>query len=92
MPFLRPNKRIFVVSHILGRATVIAMLAFTATGVAQARPINYQHNHFRSGYAGAVYSSPTSVGRFGFVPGRGIVGESCELPTSACPNDERVTG
>jgi hypothetical protein len=27
----------------------------------------------------------------GFVPGRGIVGEPCGLPTSACPNDEHIT-
>jgi hypothetical protein len=25
-----------------------------------------------------------------FVPGRGIEGESCDLPTSACPNDIRI--
>jgi hypothetical protein len=24
-----------------------------------------------------------------FVPGRGILGEACNLPTSACPNTER---
>ncbi len=24
-----------------------------------------------------------------YVPGKGIVGESCNLPTSACPNSER---
>jgi hypothetical protein len=24
-----------------------------------------------------------------FVPGRGILDESCDLPTSACPNSER---
>jgi hypothetical protein len=73
-------------------ATAAVMLAFAATGVAQARPINYQHYNFHAGYDGPVYSSPSSVGSWGFVPGRGIVGESCELPTSACSNDERVTG
>ena len=79
-------------SHILRMATVIVMLAFAATGVAQARPFNYQHDHFRAGYAGPVYSSTSSVRPWQFVPGRGIIGESCELPTSACSNDERVTG
>ena len=74
-------------SHILRMATVIAMLAFAATGVAQARHINPHHNYVRSGYAGPVYSSAPVAH---FVPGRGIVGESCDLPTSACSNDERI--
>ena len=43
-------------SYILGMATVLVMLAFAATGVAQARSINYQHHHFHAGYAGPVYS------------------------------------
>jgi hypothetical protein len=79
-------------SHTLGMATVVIMLAFTATGVGQARAVNYQHHYFHAGYAGPVNSQATSVGSWEFVPGRGIVGESCELPTSACSNDERVTG
>ena len=32
-----------------------------------------------------------SVGSGEFVPGRGIIGESCDLPTSSCPNDERIS-
>jgi hypothetical protein len=76
-------------SHILKKTTVIALLAFAATGIAQARPVNYQHYQFQPGYAGPVYSQTPSAR---FVPGRGIVGESCEMPTSACSNDERGTG
>ena len=79
-------------SQILRMGTVIVMLAFAATGVAQARPFIYRHDHFRAGYAGPAYSSTSSVTPWQFVPGRGIIGESCELPTSACSNDERVTG
>jgi hypothetical protein len=46
------------------------------------------------GYAGPVPAATATYAGSGplFVPGRGIVGESCDLPTSACPNDERVTG
>jgi hypothetical protein len=83
-------------SHILRMAAVGVMLALAATGVAQARG-NFDRGGFGSafdqshpGYAGPVYSSTTSVGSYGFVPGRGIVGESCDLPTSACSNDERI--
>jgi hypothetical protein len=43
-------------SHILRMATVGIVLTFAASGVAQARPFNYQHDHFRSGYASQVYS------------------------------------
>jgi hypothetical protein len=78
--------------NILKKATLIATLALAATGIAQARPVNYQHSQFQSGYAGPVYSSPSSAATLRFVPGRGLVGESCEMPTSACSNDERVTG
>jgi hypothetical protein len=89
---IKPNKTSFAMSHILGMATVCVMLAFATMGTAQARPVNYKHYQFQPGYAGPVYSSPSSGATWRFVPGRGLVGESCEMPTSACPNDERVTG
>ena len=88
----KTNKGTFVMGSILRMTTAVAILAFAATGVAQARPFNYQYDHFRAGYAGPAYSSTSSVTPWQFVPGRGIIGESCELPTSACSNDERVTG
>jgi hypothetical protein len=78
-------------SLILRMATVIVTLALAATSIAQARPINYWHHRLHPGYAGPVHSSTPSVGSWGGVPGRGIVGESCDLPTSACPNDERIS-
>jgi hypothetical protein len=80
------------VFHNSRMAAVAVMLAFAATGVAHARSVNYQDYNFHAGYTGRVYSSPSSVGSQGFVPGRGIVGESCDLPSSACSNNERVTG
>jgi hypothetical protein len=90
MRSIRPIKRTFAMFRNFRMATVAIMLAFATTGVAHARSIN--HHTFQAGYAGPVYSSRSSVGSWGFVPGRGIVGESCDLPSSACSNDERVTG
>jgi hypothetical protein len=79
-------------SKVLTAATAIVTLGLAAMGTAQARAINYQHHHFHPGYAGQGYSQAPSVLPWEAVPGRGIVGESCELPSSACSNDERVTG
>jgi hypothetical protein len=53
---IKPIKRTLVVSDILRMATVFVMLAIAATGVAQARPINYEHHHFHAGYAGPMHS------------------------------------
>jgi hypothetical protein len=87
MPSIQPIKRTFAMFHNLSLATVAVMLAFAATGVAHARPMYFHNNNVRPGYAGQVYSSaPVEQ----FVPGRGIVGESCDMPSSACSNDERI--
>jgi hypothetical protein len=56
------SKGYFFMSHILKMAVAGIMLAFAATGVAQARSISYQHHHFRAGYAGPVYSLVESRG------------------------------
>jgi hypothetical protein len=67
-------------SHILRMATVLVILAFAATGVAQAHPINYQHHHSHAGYAGPVYSqAPHAFNN----PGPQIKGY--ELFVRACP-------
>jgi hypothetical protein len=43
----------------------------------------------RSGYAAPV-PSPVYLGPgYVFVPGRGILGEDCDMPTSTCPNELR---
>lgn len=39
----------------------------------------------RRGFAPLGYASPGYV----FVPGRGIPGEDCNMPTSTCPNEMR---
>jgi hypothetical protein len=60
-------------SHNLRTATTAVTPAFDATGVAQARPINYQHQHLSVGYAGhGVHVVGQAVG---VRTGRGIVGE-----------------
>jgi len=79
-------------SKVLTTAMAIVTLGLAAMSTAQARAINYQHHHFHPGYASQVYSHAPSVLPWEFVPGRGIVNESCELASSACSNDERVTG
>ncbi len=74
-------------------------LGFAAMGSASAfaAPHAYQdhskarhvagHRLAHPGHAGPVSSAPWTFGSgMYFVPGRGIVGESCDLPTSACPN------
>jgi hypothetical protein len=69
-----PRER-FVMSKILNttaRAAIVA-LSLSAMGVAQGRPINYQH-HFHAGYAGPVYSkAPRELWPWN-VPGRGVAG------------------
>ena len=77
-------------SRNLRMATAVVVFAFAATGVAQARPINYQHQQFRAGYAGPAYSStPRALWRWN-VPGRGVADSACDMPDSTCSNDERI--
>ena len=51
------------------------------------RPIGYAG----WAYPGAHWSMPASPTPY-FVPGRGIFGESCDLPTSTCSDRVRVGG
>jgi hypothetical protein len=69
---------------------------------APAATLTWHRHHVRGrgpatpGYAGPMPAmvaaeAATYVGSEAyFVPGRGIVGESCDLPTSSCPNDMRT--
>jgi hypothetical protein len=44
-----------------------------------------------AGYA-AMTPAPSNFGSgYVFVPGRGILGEDCNMPTSTCPNEVRDT-
>lgn len=43
----------------------------------------------RAGYAAAVPSAAYPNPGYVFVPGRGILGEDCDMPTSTCPNELR---
>jgi hypothetical protein len=58
-----------------------------------ARPHYFAHAAppARAGYSGYPYLPPNAIIEpgFVFVPGVGILGESCDLPTSACDNAYR---
>jgi hypothetical protein len=41
------------------------------------------------GFLGRVPPNAITGPGYVFVPGKGILGESCDLPTSACPNEYR---
>ena len=43
----------------------------------------------RAGYASRVPSAAFLGPGYVFVPGRGILGEDCDMPTSTCPNELR---
>ena len=75
---------------ILNGAAAAVMLAFAATGVAQARPFNYRHDHFRASYAGPVYSQTSRELWPWYVPQLGVQGLACDMPSSTCSNDERI--
>jgi hypothetical protein len=64
-------------SKILSTAAAVAMLAFAATSVAQARPISYQHYHFQPGYAGPAYSQPSRAHPDGYDGSRYWWGGEC---------------
>jgi len=47
----------------------------------------YRHFTPHVGYAAGVHA-PSDFG-YVFVPGHGILGEDCDMPTSTCPNELR---
>jgi hypothetical protein len=90
-PSKRSNKRKFSMSHNLRMATAVAMLAFAITGAAHARGANFDRGGFASVFDPPhyrYYGGPKSGPAY-FVPGHGILGESCDLPASACSNAGR---
>jgi hypothetical protein len=42
------------------------------------------------GFLSHIPSNAIRMPGYTFVPGVGILGESCDLPTSACPNEDRI--
>jgi hypothetical protein len=78
------NKKEIGMSKIVNVAASIIILGLAATGSANARPLS--HHQPQPGYAGPASALHEP---WEFVPGRGIVDESCDLPTSACPNEMR---
>jgi hypothetical protein len=51
------------------------------------------HQEMVRGFGGSVHSAvPQTIGRgsgYVYFPGKGIVDEACNLPSSACPNELR---
>jgi hypothetical protein len=53
------------------------------------------HREFVRGFGGSVHGAVPQIVTTGrgsgyyYMPGRGIVDEACNLPTSACPNEQR---
>jgi hypothetical protein len=87
-------------------ATIILSLGFAATGVAPAlaqvertqmspRATVHRYVAYQSGYADRIPASHPAAWNRGpnsqFVTGRGIDGASCDLPSSGCPDDQRIT-
>jgi hypothetical protein len=64
----------------------VLSLGLLATGEASALPHDGRdHMELHRAVHHHVSPQPGLI----FVPGHGILGEACDLPTSACPNDER---
>jgi hypothetical protein len=61
-------------SKVLITAMAIVTLGIAAMSTVQARAINYQHHHFRAGYAGPVYSKALRELWPWNVQGRGVAG------------------
>ena len=93
------------IHSILSACFVIVVLAVSigapAVAIASAHHAHhtYSRHHWRHfarrlplvhGYANAPPGAFVGLG-YVFVPGRGILDEACNLPTSACPNTERDT-
>jgi hypothetical protein len=73
-------------SKILRRTPAIIIFGLAAMCSANARALN--HNQLYPGDAAEVYPSAPAAH---FVPGRAIVDDACDLPTSVCSNDERIS-
>jgi hypothetical protein len=75
--------------YILKTATAVTLIAFAATGVAQART-KYHNNNVRPAYADSVYSqAPRELWPWN-VPTQGVRGLACDMPDSVCSNSERI--
>ena len=73
-------------SKVLNAMAPLVILGLAMMGSANARALNHYHPH--PGYAGPASASHEP---WEFVLGRGIVDDACDLPSSTCPNDERIS-
>jgi hypothetical protein len=69
---------------------VVLSLQFAATDTIAA-PFRHKSTRPAIGYAGPTpgFPAPNAGSDYIFVPGRGIAGADCNLPTSTCSNDQR---
>jgi hypothetical protein len=85
-------------SEILSSAAAVIALSLSFAVVSSdstfAHEVSHRHRlHAHHGYAGplsAPHAAPTIGKDMQLVPGRGVVDDSCDLPSSACSNDERI--
>jgi hypothetical protein len=85
-------------SKILSSAASVIALSFSFAVVGSdstlAHEVHHRHRlHAHHGYAGPLpvsHAAPTIGYGMQLVPGRGVVDDSCDLPSSACSNDERI--
>jgi hypothetical protein len=98
----RINSRVATSAIVIlsfGFAATGAAPALARVGPTQISPRATVHRHVayplaRPGYAGEPASHAvawTTGPTLHFAPGRGIDGASCALPSSGCPDDERIT-
>ena len=85
-------------SEILSSAAAVIALSLSFAVVSSdstfAHEVSHRHRlHAHHGYASSLPAShvaPTIGHGMQLVPGRGVVDDSCDLPSSACSNDERI--
>jgi len=80
-----------------GFAVIDSASAFALDGPSRTRHAIHLHlagkrvgDRLAPGYAGPVPSAASGAA-WQFTPGRGIIDEPCDLPTSGCSNDERIS-
>lgn len=84
-----PNKRTFVMEHILRLATLSITLGFAAMGATRARPITISTTNFTPVTQVRCTRRHRALWPW-YKPERSVPGLPCDLPSSTCSNDERI--
>jgi hypothetical protein len=82
---------LITISGVAGAAIHHGAHASGAHSHATSQPRYHSARHVArpAGYAAPVPSATYLGPGYVFVPGRGILGEDCDMPTSTCPNELR---